>query len=360
MPRRSTLKDYVVAESPAMRRLVAALAELADRDMPVLVRGEVGTGRELIARLLHVTGPRRERRLVVVQAQMAPELLAYDPHQCASQETLASAHGGTLLIRDLGEVPRPSQERLHALVQARLERRDDHDVRIVAVCDPDLHLAAAHGLFHPGLYQALGTYVVDVPPLRERSEDIVPLYSGFVRSYAAALGRGRMTVSSRAHDRLVTYPWPGNVAELKSVARRCVIRAEQGRIEPSDLDAILPVLAERAPLERMSFEDMVRSKLASFLRSMDGYPLRGLYEDVVARVERSLLSLVMEHTGGNQVRAAEILGLNRNTLRRKLGERGLLAQGRAVLRTKSNAKERHRAKGRAAVRALAGRTEPNG
>jgi two-component system nitrogen regulation response regulator GlnG len=135
-----------------------------------------------------------------------------------------------------------------------------------------------------------------------------------------------MTLSSRAYERLVSYPWPGNVAELKGIARRLVYRAKRSRIEAGDVDAVLPAVAERVPLEQMSLEEMVRSKLAAFLRRVDGYPLSGLYDDVIARVEKPMLELVMKATGGNQLKAAELLGVNRNTLRRKLTEHGLLAR----------------------------------
>ncbi len=351
MARRFKPRDYLVAESSAMKQLLSVIELLSSRDTPVLIRGEYGTGRELIGRVLHCSGIRQHAEFIVVRAQMAPDVLRYEPTRCSSSQTLLAAQGGTLLIRDLGDVPRAAQERLYLLVQAHRAGGGDHDVRIVGTCDTELGFAAEAGLFHPELYEELGLHTIDVPPLRDRIEDIVPLLVRLVRQYAAELGRGRLTLSSRAHQRLRTYPWPGNVAELKRVARRAVIRASGGRIEPGDIDAVLPRPAERVPLEELSFEDMVRSKLADFLRSMDGYPLSGLYDDVLARVERPLFALVMEHTGGNQVRAAEILGLNRNTLRRKLSERGLSARDRAKIRTKSKGKARRRSKSQTSQKA---------
>ena len=135
-------------------------------------------------------------------------------------------------------------------------------------------------------------------------------------------------MSALATSRLQRYPWPGNVGELKSICRRLVVQVERSRIEAGDVDEVLPLVAERVPLEDMAFEDMVKSKLAGLLARMDGYPVHDLYEKVLARVERPLFDLVLEHTGGNQVKAAELLGLNRNTLRKKLDSLGMARKRR--------------------------------
>ena len=132
-----------------------------------------------------------------------------------------------------------------------------------------------------------------------------------------------------AHTRLAEYPWPGNVAELKSVARRLIVRVARNRIEAGDVDEVLPVVATRVPLEDLAFEEMVKAKLAGLLARIDGYPAHDLYEKVLARVERPLFDLVLAHTGGNQLKAAELLGLNRNTLRKKLADLGIASKSKA-------------------------------
>jgi two-component system nitrogen regulation response regulator GlnG len=181
---------------------------------------------------------------------------------------------------------------------------------------------------------------IDVPPLRERGGDIPTLVERWVRHYADEVGRGKLSVSTRAHERLVKYPWPGNVAELKNIARRLVINANGSRVEAGDVDEVLPTVAERVPLEDLSFEEMVKSKLAGFLSRMDGYEVSDLYEKVLERVERPLFDLVMAHTGGNQVKAAEILGLNRNTLRKKLETLGVTKRGQKTQKSKKARDER--------------------
>jgi two-component system nitrogen regulation response regulator GlnG len=328
-----------------MQTLVDKVEQYADSDAPVLILGEAGTGRELIARVLHYASPRRAKgQFVAMRARMAPQQLHYDPSECTSDDTLEAAAGGTLLIKELCDLPKASQRTLKRIIDPtsgararskRARRRQSNDVRVVGSCDLDLGLAADASAFNRDLYKLLSKHRLDVPPLRDRVADVPRLTGQCIRQYSRELGRGRFNVSTRAVERLQNYPWPGNVAELKGICRRLVLRAKRSRIEAGDVDAVLPVVAERVPLEDMPFEDMVRSKLGVFLRRMDGYALDDLYEQVLSRVERPLFQAVLEHTGGNQVRAAEILGLARGTLRRKLGDRGVEAKpARAAARTR--------------------------
>jgi len=319
-------KSLLVAESQAMQRVVDQTEALADSSAPVLILGEPGTGRELIARVLHFAGSRRGRRIVSINAGSTAESLFRDGVEAASQATLRAASGGTLVIKNLCELPRSGQRRLLAALRA--DDGETADVRFVGSSDPDLEAAVAAGIFADELHRRFEANKIEVPPLRERAADIPVLAAQLIRDYGREIGRAKMTLSTRAHERLVKYPWPGNVAELKGVARRLVYRAAKTRIEADEVDAVLPQIAERVPLEDMPFEQMVACKLGAFLRRMDGYPVSSLYADVITRVERPMLELVMTSTGGNQVRAAEILGVNRATLRRKLDEHGMLGRKR--------------------------------
>lgn len=311
----------LVAHSEPMRDVVEQLETLAADDRPVLLEGEPGSGRELIARLLHHLGPRQKGQFISVKASAVPRNWL----DGSSRSALRMAQGGTLLVKDMCELPRASQRRLGAIVRKRAGTdgagASRFDVRVLGACDPD---AVHETLYQREFFQEMTAQRVRVPPLRERQGDIVPLTEHFVRKYARELDRKGMSVSTRVHDRLASYAWPGNVAELQSVSRRLVARARGSRIEVGDIDEVLPQVTVRAPLEEIAFEDMVRSKLASFLSRVDGYDVTGFYNDVMSRVERPLLELIMERTGGNQVQAARVLGLNRNTLRRKLSDHGLL------------------------------------
>lgn len=310
-----------------MRRVTERIEVFAETRGPVLVLGEAGTGRELIARILHVSNHKGAGSFVQVHGGSAPANLFYSGANPASGSTLRSASGGTLLIKDLCELPRTEQKRLmRALCGRGPTAAGELDVMVVGSCDIDLAYAVDAGVFGGELYDVFAAREIVVPALRDRTADIPQLASSFIREYGREIGRNRMTLSTRAYERLVKYPWPGNVAELKGIARRLVYRSKKSRIEAGDVDGVLPVVAERVPLENMSLEDMVRTKLGAFLRRVDGYPMNSLYDDVITRVEKPMLDLVMQATGGNQLRAAELLGLNRNTLRRKLTDHGLLAR----------------------------------
>jgi two-component system nitrogen regulation response regulator GlnG len=319
--------DFLVAESKAMRAVAAQIESFADGQEPVLISGEHGTGRELVARVLHQRGPRGRCRFVAVR----PTFEGADvPHvgdtgggdDERARRALRAAAGGTLLVKDMSDLSAPSQRTLRRAIRDR-GAADVDDVHVVATADVDLDRAVDAQIVSRDLYELFAPRRIEVPPLRDRIEDLPALFERWVKHYSAEIGRAKPTVSSRAHERLGAYPWPGNVGELKSIARRLVVRVARGRIEAGDVDEMLPVVAVRVPLEDLAFEEMVKAKLAGLLARIDGYPIRDLYEKVLARVERPLFDLVLAHTGGNQLKAAELLGLNRNTLRKKLADLGM-------------------------------------
>jgi two-component system nitrogen regulation response regulator GlnG len=314
--------DFLVAESAAMRRVAEQVMRFADGVEPVLICGEHGTGRELVARVLHQRGPRGRGRFVAVRPTFegadVPHVDGDDACERA-RRALRAAEGGTLLVKDVSDLSAPSQRTLKRAI-----RKDDaHDVHVVATGDVDLDRAVDAQIVSRELYELFEPRRIEVPPLRERTEDLPALFERWLKHYGAEIGRTKQTVSSRAHERLAAYPWPGNVAELKSISRRLVVRVARSRIEAGDVDEVLPVVASRVPLEDLAFEEMVKAKLAGLLARIDGYPIHDLYDKVLARVERPLFDLVLAHTGGNQVKAAELLGLNRNTLRKKLADLGM-------------------------------------
>lgn len=321
--------DFLVAESAAMRAIVGQVERYADGDAPVLICGEHGTGRELVARVLHQKGPRTGGRFVAVRPTFedVPGRTSTDDACERARRALRSAAGGTLLVKDVSDLSRPSQRTLKRAIRDRKaeEKKIEEvfDVHVVATADLDLERAVDAQIVTREFYELFEPRRLVVPPLRDRLDDLPVLFERWVKHYAAEIGRTKPSVSTRAIDRLKAYPWPGNVAELKSIARRLVVRVTRSKIEAGDVDEILPVVAARVPLEDLAFEDMVKAKLTGLLARIDGYPVHDLYEKVLARVERPLFDLVLAHTGGNQLKAAEILGLNRNTLRKKLADLGM-------------------------------------
>ena len=317
--------DFLVAESKAMRAVAQQVEAYADGDAPVLICGEHGTGRELVARVLHQRGPRGGGRFVAVRPTFEGSDVpcgAGDDACERARRALKAAAGGTLLVKDVSDLSAPSQRTLKRAICDRKEP-EANDVHVVATADIDVDHAVDAQIVSRDFYDLFAARRIEVPPLRDRTEDLPTLFERWVKHYSAEVGRTKPSVSSRAHERLALYPWPGNVAELKSIARRLLVRVSRSRIEAGDVDEVLPVVAARVPLEDLAFEEMVKAKLAGLLARIDGYPVHDLYEKVLARVERPLFDLVLAHTGGNQLKAAEILGLNRNTLRKKLADLGM-------------------------------------
>jgi two-component system nitrogen regulation response regulator GlnG len=321
----SPVRETMVGESTAMHKALAAAEEVAPTDAPILLEGEGGTGRELLARFIHYASARKHGEFVSFKAAATPsELIEGELMSGRGKATghLRRAIGGTLLVKDILEVPRGPQKKLARIVRRPSKKSDTAeglDVRFIATTDVDPQIAMENGLLDRELYERLGARRIEVPPLRKRTEDIPKLSWMFLRQFSDELGRGRVELASRAMDRLIRYPWPGNVSQLKDVLRRTLLRTRRGSVvEGSDMDGILPALDDRVPLENMPFEEMVRSKLRGFLAKHKNQVIEGLYDEVIARVERPLIELVLDQTGGNQVRAAQVLGLNRNTLRKKI------------------------------------------
>jgi two-component system nitrogen regulation response regulator GlnG len=321
-----------------MRQVLDAAEEIAGSDTPVLLEGEAGTGRELLARAIHYSSARRDGEFVTFAAAATPAELI-DGELVGGRAGGGGGHlrravGGTLLVKDIVDVPRGPQKKLARIVRRTRREKVSHeeaasdalDVRFIATTDLDPHVAMENGLLDRDLYERLGARRIEVPPLRRRTEDIGRLAWTFTRQFCDELHRGKVELASRAVDRLVRYPWPGNVAQLKEVCRRVLLRTRRNTIEATDLDGILPALDDRVPLENLPFEEMVRSKLRGFLTRNKNVAIAGLYEEVIARVERPLIELVLEQTSGNQVHAARILGLNRNTLRKKIVELRITAR----------------------------------
>ena len=307
-----------------MKELRERVQDAAHVDSPVLIEGERGTGRERVARLLHEIGPRREHDFVRVDPDEEDEPPRVD-------DQLARANGGTLLVKEIAHVGRGPQRKLLRVIKRGFEggKRDREasglhvDVRVVAATGVDLSRAVADELFDAELYEKLGALRISIPPLRRRPEDVPVLLDHFGRNEAREVGVDRLAFCPRAMDKLTGYSWPGNVAELRDVVRRLCLRKRRGGVDLPDVEAVLPPVTERVPVEQLSFEEMVRAKIRALLHRMEGYPIEDLYDEVISRVERPLIELVLERTGYNQLKAAEILGLNRNTLRKKIVERNV-------------------------------------
>jgi two-component system nitrogen regulation response regulator GlnG len=327
----------LVGRSAPMQEVYRAIARLVSVDLPVLIQGESGSGKALTARALHDLGRRREGRFVAMSLASATaerveaELFGRD----GEAGKLAQADGGTLFLDRIGDASPDAQGVLlrvfdaEPAVNPRTGRR--LDVRVVAAARSELADVISEGRFREDLYYRLGVATIRAPPLRERAEDIPDLARAFLLR-AHRQGLPAKIIDRPALERLMAYGWPGNVRELENVIRRaCVLHAEEtitARIVAQELPtAAQCATAADAPLD---LSTLVERRLAAFF---DSHPLGAGVEDLYGRVlqdvERPLLQTTLAAVRDNQVQAARILGLNRNTLRHKIEELGVATRRRS-------------------------------
>jgi two-component system, NtrC family, nitrogen regulation response regulator GlnG len=329
----------LIGRSAPMQEVYRTIARLVGADLTVLILGESGTGKELVARALHDLGPRRDGRFAIVNLAAVPrerveaELFGKGEGDVGK---LVEADGGTLFLDEVGDMPLDAQTRLSRIIDGteaatnpRTGRRPN--VRIIAATNRDLRALIREGLFREDLFFRLNVARIRLPPLRDRAEDIPDLARAFLLR-ANREGLPAKAIDAPAIERLKAYEWPGNVRELENLVRRiCALYAEElitARIVERELQDQSAVPTE--PGGPVTLSGLVERHLAqSFADQPDGVPPAGLYDRVLHEVERPLISLTLAATRGNQVRAAEILGLNRNTLRKKIQDLGLeVSRGR--------------------------------
>jgi two-component system nitrogen regulation response regulator GlnG len=327
----------LIGRPPRMQEVYKTIGRIAGTDVTVLLRGESGTGKELVARAIHHYSRRSGRPFVAVSCAAIPGTLlesemfghergAFTDAKERKLGRFELAHGGTLYLDEIGDMPVELQTKLlRALQERRIERVGGHesiavDVRVLAATNRDLEALMREGKFREDLYYRLNVVALHLPPLRERRRDIPLLVEHFLAKYAEDLGeRG---IAPEALDRLVGHEWAGNVRELENVIQRAMVMATAGVILPEHLP-IGPVSAAASVAVDANLEDLIERKLMDCVRGLRERGSANLYDLVVALVEKPLLRAVLRETGGNQVRAAQILGINRNTLRKKLTEHGI-------------------------------------
>jgi two-component system nitrogen regulation response regulator GlnG len=333
----------LVGRSAAMQEIYRSVARLTTTDLTVMVTGESGTGKELVARALHDYSPRRRSGsfVAVNMAAIPRELIeaelfghergAFTGAMARGVGRFEQAAGGTLFLDEIGDMPAEAQTRLLRVLQegefTTVGGRTPikANVRIVAATHRDLRQAIRAGVFREDLFYRLNVVPLRLPPLRERAEDI-PLLARHFLDRARAAGLPSKSLDNGAVERLRAHPWPGNARELENLMRRLAALYPQ---EVIGEDAVAAELAEAesapglpsAPATPETLEQAVERHLAIFMSAQrDGLPVRDLYERVLAEVERPLLRLALANTRGNQIKAAAMLGLNRNTLRKKIRE----------------------------------------
>lgn len=303
-----------------------AIETVAKNDEPFLLIGERGAGKELLARAIHFAGRRALRPFEVVNARRIPPVELGGALFGAGEElgAVERAGGGSLLIHGIGEVPLSLQKRLLEIINPDVIGAD---ARLMFTTRIDLHGAALRGEFSPALWAALEANSFNVPSLRERPQAIPILAKRLLDQYCERLGSPARDIHSSARDLLASHSWPGNLLELEKIIALGAARASGPLLVAEDLIEIQP-RRDSISMDQLSLEDVVAHKLRPLVSTVDALTDANLYELVISRVERPLLSLVLEKVGGNQIKAAHALGLHRNTLRKKLTKLGIIPKSR--------------------------------
>lgn len=336
----------LIGRSPAMQDVYRVIARLTGTDLSILITGESGTGKELVARALHDFSRRRIGPFIAVNMAAIPreliesELFGHEKGAFTGAAQRKSgcfelANGGTLFLDEIGDMPLEAQTRLLRVLQeseyTTIGGRTPikADIRIVAATHRDLRQLVIQGLFREDLYYRLNVVPIRLPPLRERREDVPDLVRHFL-TQAADNGLPLKTVTRAAMDRLVRYRWPGNVRELENLVRRLTALYTEDRIDQeivkAELGDALSFGEEEsgAETDRESLSDAVYRHLSAYFEAHgEQLPAAGLHARILREVERPLIEICLQVTCANQVRTAELLGLNRNTLRKKIRDLGI-------------------------------------
>jgi two-component system nitrogen regulation response regulator GlnG len=336
----------LVGRSAAMQDIYRMLARMMQTDLTVMITGESGTGKELVARALHEYGRRRNGPFVAINMAAIPRDLieselfghekgAFTGAQNRSTGRFEQAEGGTLFLDEIGDMPMEAQTRLLRVLQqgeyttvgGRTPIKTD--VRIVAATNKDLRTLINQGLFREDLFYRINVVPLRLPPLRERAEDIPDLVRHFFKQ-GESEGLQVKRISSGGIELMKRYPWPGNVRELENLIRRLAALYAQDEISAEIIESELKT-GEQPSVpggnlipDDLSIGQAVEHYLQRYFAAFGSdLPPAGLYERILAEVEFPLVLASMTATRGNQIKAAELLGLNRNTLRKKIRELGV-------------------------------------
>ncbi len=341
-PRDTDERLPLIGRSPSMQEVYRTIARLSTADLTVMINGESGTGKELVARALHDYGKRRAGPFVAINMAAIPRELieselfghergAFTGATNRTQGRFEQANGGTLFLDEIGDMPPEAQTRLLRVLQegefTSVGGRQPikANVRIIAATHRDLRTAIRQGQFREDLFYRLNVVPIRLPPLRERLEDI-PLLARHFLEKARDDGLPVKSLDQGAVDRLKQHNWPGNVRELENLMRRLsalcpdeTIGADAIAPELTEASAPPPAQAAAGPSGPESLSAAVERHIRVFLAGhTDGVGPSDVYDRVIAEVERPLIRLTLAATRGNQIKAAAMLGLNRNTLRKKI------------------------------------------
>jgi two-component system nitrogen regulation response regulator GlnG len=328
------VEGAIVGSCPVMQEVYKAIGRVAAQDVPVLITGESGTGKELVARAIYQHGPRAKAPFLALNCAAIPETLleselfghekgAFTGADRKRVGKFEQCNGGTIFLDEIGDMPLALQAKmLRVLQEQAFERVGSNetvrtDVRLIAATHRDLKACSEQGQFRPDLYYRLGVFTIHLPALRERGDDLPLLVRHYLRRFSKELGRDVQEVAPEALERLRGYPWPGNIRELQSALKQALLRASGPVLLPAFLPDLSGRPGESGPAAGAALE------LEGFIRQRLGPDAHDLYAEAHRQVDRVLLPIVLEYTGGSQHQAARLLGIARQTLRQKLRDLGL-------------------------------------
>ena len=326
--------EEIVGSSPDMLNVYKLIGRTASKNITVLITGESGTGKELIARAIHYNSPRRKKRLVSVNISAIPkeliesELFGYEKGAFTGATTLKKgrfeeADGGTLHIDEIGELSTDLQSKLLRAIEEKQiyrlgsEKPVSVDPRIIASTNKKLRDAVTEGSFREDLFYRLNVISINLPPLRKRKEDIKELVRHFLNKYSAEFGTEKKVLSLEAEQLLISHSWPGNVRELENTIKRLLVLTPDSIISGEETKEAIDSqtgYGETETTERKT-EELVRMMVEN-----SDLSLQNIHEQVIGKVEKQLIKTILAKTDGNMKQAAAILGINRNTLSKKIND----------------------------------------
>ena len=334
----------IIGSSPLMQKVFKSVAKLVNTNLTVMIFGESGTGKELVAKVLHEHGKRKNGPFIAINMAAIPkeliesELFGHEKGSFTGAFTrkfgkFEEAEGGTLFLDEIGDMPYEAQTRLLRVIQeGEFNRVGGHDkiktdVRIITATHRNIEELVQNGKFREDLYYRLNVFPINIPPLRLRFSDLNELIHYFLNKTLKE-GLEKKNISEEAINELKKYKWPGNVRELENFIRRLVVLIPSKNITHNDVvknlsktNLLIKELGSNTNLEKMSLGMSVEEHLKKFFKLHRGkLPSSGLYSRIINEVERPLISICLTATKGNQIKASKLLGLNRNTLRKKIKE----------------------------------------
>jgi two-component system nitrogen regulation response regulator GlnG len=328
-------EDEIVGKSMAMQEVFLDIGKVADTDATVLILGESGTGKEMVARAVHQNSKRSANPFIAVNCAAIPKDLleselfgfekgAFTGAMASKLGKFELADGGTIFLDEVGDLDISMQTKVLRVLQEReIDRVGGNtsiavDVRIISATDRDLEQAMHDNLFRESLFYRLNVFQIKLPPLRKRKEDIPLLIDFFLARFISESGLKNKYLTPQVYDLLQEYQWPGNVRELENMLKRSILISTGASITPEYFPDSISGKGSPSTKDDLPFEGIIGEKFKDFIIKMCRAGQGDLYRTVVEQIERPLLESVLAECKGNQLKAAGLLGINRNTLRKKM------------------------------------------